>query len=102
VGVLGEAVCILGLGDIALGWSDHDWARARYDEALPLYQRIREPYAIGQSHRRLARLATTPADRGRHLRAAQEVWMSIRRDDLLRELHDEFGESQILRTEGQP
>jgi hypothetical protein len=45
---------IRGLGDIALARSDQEGARARYEEALVLYQRIEEPCSIGMAHRGLA------------------------------------------------
>ncbi len=37
---LGQANCILIVGDIALRRSDHDAARAAYQQALPLYEKV--------------------------------------------------------------
>ena len=39
---LGEAHCICSVGDIAFERSEHDTARARYEEALPLDRRVGE------------------------------------------------------------
>jgi tetratricopeptide (TPR) repeat protein len=89
--VLGEANCIQGLGDIALRESDVGSARQRYHEALALYERIQEPYSIGGTHLRLARIAKNEDDRNRHVQAAREAWLSIDRHDLIKELDDEFG-----------
>ena len=44
---------------------DHQEARARYEEALPLYRRFPEPYSIGWTLVRLARLCA-----GTHQRVA--------------------------------
>ncbi len=46
--VLGEAHCIASFGDIALARSDHEGARARYEEALPLYRRMGRRARRGQ------------------------------------------------------
>jgi hypothetical protein len=89
--VLGEANCIKGFGDIALARSDRAAARAAYDQALPLYQAVREPYSIGWTSVRLARLVPSPNDRRRHWDTACRAWASIGRNDLIESLRTEFG-----------
>jgi len=89
--VLGEASCILRLGDLALARSENDAARRTYEQALSLYELIEDPYTVGYTYRRLARLADDPAVRARHIQAAREAWLSIDRPDLIKQLEDEFG-----------
>jgi len=88
--VLGEANCIRGLGDVARMRSDPDEARAHYEEALSLYLHIEEPYSIGVAHQLLARLSTDQP-RKAHVSAAREAWRSIKRNDLVAQLDEEFG-----------
>ena len=87
--ILGEANCILSLGDIALDGGDQAAAGAQYAAALALYQRRAEPFSIGQTHRRLARISEG-AERTGQIVAAREAWTSIGRDDLVAELDEEF------------
>jgi tetratricopeptide (TPR) repeat protein len=90
--VLGEANCIQGLGDIARERSDHGTARDCYQQALSLYQAVAEPYSIGQSHIRLARLCPAGKERSGHWTAARQAWASIGRGDLIESDADEFDE----------
>jgi tetratricopeptide (TPR) repeat protein len=84
--VLGEANCIKSLGDIALERSDPEQARKSYEQALSLYERIPEPCTIGHTHLRLARVATLPEMRDKHLALARTSWASIGRQDLIESL----------------
>jgi hypothetical protein len=84
-----QANCIRSLGNIALARSEHDQARLNWEAALQLYERIPEPYSIGHTHRRLARLGCNY--REHHIAAAHEAWQSIDRPDLVAELTEEFG-----------
>jgi hypothetical protein len=88
--VRGEASCIQRLGDLALQRSDRDDAQERYGVALALYARLPDPWAMGMTRRRLARLATDPAERRRQLDAARASFTSVDRPDLIAELDAEF------------
>jgi tetratricopeptide (TPR) repeat protein len=87
--ILGEANCIQRLGDIARVNSDES-ARAQYEQALSLYERILEPYSIGWIHRKLARTTADGSQHRQHVDAARDAWQSIGRDDLVTELMAEF------------
>jgi tetratricopeptide (TPR) repeat protein len=88
--VRGEANCIQGLGNVGLACSNQEEAQAHYQEALRLYLRINDRYSIGQAHAMLAQLMRSASSRTRHVQAAREAWLSIKRDDLVRQL-DEIG-----------
>lgn len=89
--VQGEASCILCLGDIACAESRNIDAGVQYGEALALYARIPEPRSMGIAHRQLAQLASTDADRNRHIEAAGKLWAQIDRLDLVADLERTFG-----------
>ncbi len=66
--------------------------RETWREALPLYEQIEEPYSIGQTARRLARVTDDPEEKRAYVEKARACWASIEREDLVRELQEEFGE----------
>src|SRR5262249_46377092 len=88
--MLGEANCIRSLGDIALARGESEEAVRLFTVALNLYQKISEPYSIGWSHARLARLAQDATERNEHLSAARKAWTQIGRSDLIEQLESEF------------
>ena len=90
--LLGEANCLRALGDLSLQQDEPTKAQAQYEQALEIYSRIPEPYSIGGTHRRLARLASSPEAVQQHVREARDVWEIIERTDLVDELIVEFGE----------
>jgi hypothetical protein len=81
----------MSLGDIAVSRSDRDQACDHFEEALKLYSSILEPYSIGMTRQRLARIAADDDRRRDHVAAAREAWTSIKRLDLVEDLDREFG-----------
>jgi nucleoside phosphorylase/tetratricopeptide (TPR) repeat protein len=79
----GVANCIYGLGYVALKRSDPTTAKEHFLAALALYTRIPDPYSMGETHLRLARLATDPAEKQHHLATARALWTQIDRPDLI-------------------
>jgi tetratricopeptide (TPR) repeat protein len=59
---LGEVNCIKGLGDVALRRSDHEHARSRYEEALPLYRRVGHVLGEANCIRSLGDIALRQSD----------------------------------------
>ncbi len=90
---LGEAHCLYGLGNVAGKRGDASAAARQLDGALALYRQVPEPFSIGLVYRRLARLATDPSERRRHLGAARDAWLGIGRIDLAEGLLKEFAEA---------
>ena len=88
---LGEANCILGLGDIAFAQSDVAQASSQFEVALRLFGRISEPYSIASTLRRLARLLPEGADKAAHVARARAAFEAIDRGDLVAEVDREFG-----------
>jgi tetratricopeptide (TPR) repeat protein len=88
--VQGEANCVLRLGDLAQKRGDVEEARAQFEEALGLYAHVAEPYSMGMTHRKLARLAPDERLRRRHLEAARELWARAGRADLTAKIDAEL------------
>jgi tetratricopeptide (TPR) repeat protein len=87
---LGEANCIHSLGDIALAGGDAEEACLNFQDALALYGSIPEPYSMGRTLRRLARLEADSARRRELLAKAIECWRGIGFDRLIDDLRREF------------
>lgn len=91
--VLGEANCTQNLGNVALCRADYDTARASFREALSLYERIPDPYSIGTTYYCLAKVEPAgSSERRKHVSAARDAWLSIRRPELVEKWLKEFGE----------
>ena len=82
--VLGEANSTQSLGDIDEANGTIASAMARWREALALYAKLRNSYAMGCVLVRLASRAPTPEEAAEHVDAARRAWTSINRQDLIK------------------
>ena len=87
---MGEANCIQSLGDIALAQGDAAEAASQFREALQHYRVREEPYSIGMTLGRLARLEARKEQRQALLREAVDCWTRIDLPDLVAEIRAEF------------
>ncbi|HEY0083436.1 MAG TPA: hypothetical protein VGB61_11635, partial [Pyrinomonadaceae bacterium] len=92
--MLGEANCILSLGDIDSEQGERVKAYGYFIEALKLFERIPEPYSIGWTRRRLAQIGDDKSECRQHVQAARAAWESIGFTELVEELDEEFGASE--------
>lgn len=86
----GRPTASRALGNIALARSDHETAREAYEQALTLYLEVKEPYSVGRASLSLARLVEEGAECCRYVSDARAAWSSIKREDLVAELAEEF------------
>ncbi|MDZ4798615.1 MAG: tetratricopeptide repeat protein, partial [Bryobacteraceae bacterium] len=83
---LGEANCIMSLGDIALRRSDHEQARLRFLEALPIYREVGDRLGEANCIKSLGNIAL---DRSDHEQARLRFLEAL---PIYREFGDRLGE----------
>ncbi len=99
--VVGELETTFRLASLATEQGDLRRARSLLEQTLSSYRALGDPHAVGQTLLSLARLASGD-EQQRHVRGARSCWLSIGRDDLVRELDKEFGKPYVLVISSEP
>jgi tetratricopeptide (TPR) repeat protein len=91
---LGEAGCILSLGEIALAHSDHAAARQQFEDALPIFREVGARLGEANCIQSLGDIALARSD---HAAARQRFEDAL---PIYREVGDRLGEANCIRSLG--
>jgi tetratricopeptide (TPR) repeat protein len=82
---LGQGNSVYGMGEVARRLGNYELARARFNDALPMYQDIGESISIGWAYFRLAQISAG-SEKDTFIKAARETWHAAGMTNLFAQL----------------